>query len=90
MGRSLNTPYRRYDVPVDSDALQRGWDQEQETYLSDREERFAAMLDAVERAVGCQPLVPDLARYPIDHADWVECGLVWHAGADAIVVGVRP
>jgi SAM-dependent methyltransferase len=37
------------------------WDAQQEAYLPDREERFGAMLDAVEAACGSAPRVLDLA-----------------------------
>ncbi|GAA2400574.1 class I SAM-dependent methyltransferase [Streptomyces glaucosporus] len=37
------------------------WDRQQEWYLPDREERFRAMLDAVEALVGPEPKVLDLA-----------------------------
>ena len=45
---------------------QASWDEQQESYLPDREERFAAMLDAVEGVVGTSPRVrnptPDRSR----------------------------
>jgi len=41
--------------------LQQVWDAQQLTYLPDREERFAAMLDAVEAVVGDAPRILDLA-----------------------------
>jgi SAM-dependent methyltransferase len=41
--------------------LQRRWDAQQETYMPDREQRFAVMLDAVEAVVGDAPRVLDLA-----------------------------
>ncbi|MFP8907773.1 class I SAM-dependent methyltransferase [Streptomyces atacamensis] len=40
---------------------QESWDRQQEWYLPDREERFGAMLDAVEALVGTEPKVLDLA-----------------------------
>lgn len=40
---------------------QRSWDQQQEWYLPDREERFRSMLDATEAVVGREPRVLDLA-----------------------------
>ena len=40
---------------------QRRWDDQQRAYLPDREERFTAMLDAVEAACGSAPRVVDLA-----------------------------
>ncbi|RMI36527.1 class I SAM-dependent methyltransferase [Streptomyces triticirhizae] len=40
---------------------QKSWDQQQEWYLPDREERFRVMLDAVEALVGDRPRVLDLA-----------------------------
>jgi SAM-dependent methyltransferase len=46
---------------VDWNELQRRFDAQQETYLPDREQRFAVMLDAVEAAVGDAPRVLDLA-----------------------------
>ncbi|MGW8375084.1 class I SAM-dependent methyltransferase [Streptomyces sp. ODS28] len=42
-------------------AWQRSWDRQQEWYMPDREERFRAMLDAVEAVAGPQPVVLDLA-----------------------------
>ncbi|MGR3934716.1 class I SAM-dependent methyltransferase [Streptomyces sp. BRA346] len=42
-------------------AWQRSWDRQQEWYLPDREERFRAMLDAVEALVGPEPRILDLA-----------------------------
>jgi ubiquinone/menaquinone biosynthesis C-methylase UbiE len=46
---------------MDALELQRRWDAQQETYMPDREQRFAVMLDAVEAAVGDAPRVLDLA-----------------------------
>lgn len=43
------------------DEIQRGWDEQQQAYMPDREERFAAMLDAVEALCGPKPRVLDLA-----------------------------
>ena len=42
-------------------ALQRRWDAQQETYLPDREQRFAAMLDVVEALTRPSPRILDLA-----------------------------
>ncbi|GFH67585.1 class I SAM-dependent methyltransferase [Streptomyces diastaticus] len=42
-------------------AWQISWDQQQEWYLPDREERFRVMLDMVEAAAGPEPRVLDLA-----------------------------
>jgi SAM-dependent methyltransferase len=50
------TPYA-----LDADAWQESWDRQQEAYLPDREERFAAMLDAVAATSGPAPTVLDLA-----------------------------
>jgi trans-aconitate methyltransferase len=51
------TPY-----PIDAEAWQESWDRQQEAYLPDREERFAAMLDAVAVVTeGPAPVVLDLA-----------------------------
>jgi hypothetical protein len=38
------------------ESWQQRWDLQQQAYLPDREERFAAMLDAVEAACGPRPL----------------------------------
>jgi SAM-dependent methyltransferase len=46
---------------MDALELQRRWDAQQDTYMPDREQRFAVMLDAVEAAVGDAPRVLDLA-----------------------------
>lgn len=46
---------------IDAAAWQRSWDQQQAAYLPDREERFAAMLDAVEAVTGPAPAILDLA-----------------------------
>jgi SAM-dependent methyltransferase len=46
---------------MDALELQRRWDAQQETYMPDREQRFAVMLDAVEAGVGDAPRVLDLA-----------------------------
>jgi SAM-dependent methyltransferase len=46
---------------VDWTRLQDEWDAQQETYLPDREQRFAAMLDAVEAVAGDAPRILDLA-----------------------------
>jgi SAM-dependent methyltransferase len=46
---------------MDWESWQQRWDRQQEAYLPDREERFAAMLDAVEAASGPAPRVLDLA-----------------------------
>ncbi len=46
---------------VDWWGWQRSWDGQQEAYLPDREQRFAALFDAVEAAVGTSPRVLDLA-----------------------------
>lgn len=43
---------------------QESWDAQQQAYLPDREERFAAMLDAVEAVAGPAPVVLDLACGP--------------------------
>jgi len=40
---------------------QESWDRQQEAFLPDREERFAAMLDAVEAVAGPAPRILDLA-----------------------------
>lgn len=46
---------------MDAQAWQRRGDDQQTSYLPDREERFAALLDVVEVACGSAPLVLDLA-----------------------------
>lgn len=46
---------------MDWEAWQQRWDAQQRAYLPDREERFTAMLDAVESACGPAPRVLDLA-----------------------------
>lgn len=46
---------------MDWEQWQRSWDAQQEAYLPDREQRFTAMLDAVESACGTSPRVLDLA-----------------------------
>lgn len=46
---------------MDWQQLQRDWDAQQRTYMPDREERFTAMLDAVEAVVGDAPRILDLA-----------------------------
>jgi SAM-dependent methyltransferase len=46
---------------VDWEQLQQEWDAQQEAYMPDREERFAAMLDVVEVVCGSAPRVLDLA-----------------------------
>jgi SAM-dependent methyltransferase len=46
---------------VDWNRVQHEWDAQQETYLPDREQRFAVMLDTVEAAVGTSPRILDLA-----------------------------
>lgn len=48
-------------MSADWEEIQRGWDEQQEAYLPDREERFAAMLDVVEAVCGTKPRVLDLA-----------------------------
>jgi SAM-dependent methyltransferase len=48
-------------VTVDWQRLQQDWDAQQEGYMPDREERFSAMLDAVEAVVGNSPRILDLA-----------------------------
>lgn len=40
---------------VDAAAWQESWDRQQEAFLPDREERFAAMLDAVDAVTGGRP-----------------------------------
>jgi trans-aconitate methyltransferase len=45
---------------MDAIALQRSWDAMQDACILDREDRFAAMLDAVEAAAGAAPRVLDL------------------------------
>lgn len=47
--------------PLDAAAWQDSWDRQQNHYMPDREQRFAAMLDAVEAVVGSAPTVLDLA-----------------------------
>src|SRR4051794_8762635 len=46
---------------MDWESWQQRWDLQQQAYLPDREERFSAMLDAVEAACGPAPRVLDLA-----------------------------
>jgi SAM-dependent methyltransferase len=46
---------------MDWESWQQRWDLQQQAYLPDREERFAAMLDAVEAACGPAPRMLDLA-----------------------------
>ncbi|UED84222.1 class I SAM-dependent methyltransferase [Streptomyces profundus] len=46
---------------TDWSVWQQSWDDQQEWYLPDREERFRVMLDAVEAVVGDRPRVLDLA-----------------------------
>lgn len=46
---------------MDWESWQQSWDAQQQAYLPDREERFAAILDAVEAACGPAPRVLDLA-----------------------------
>ncbi|GAB3747144.1 VOC family protein [Microlunatus parietis] len=46
---------------VDWWAWQRSWDRQQEAFLPDREERLAALFDAVEATAGTEPRVLDLA-----------------------------
>ncbi len=46
---------------MDWTAWQQRWDAQQQAYLPDREERFTAVLDAVEAACGRAPRVLDLA-----------------------------
>ncbi|WP_019546279.1 class I SAM-dependent methyltransferase [Streptomyces sulphureus] len=46
---------------ADWTAWQGSWDRQQEWYMPDREERFRAMLDAVEATAGREPVVLDLA-----------------------------
>jgi SAM-dependent methyltransferase len=46
---------------MDWNRLQQLWDAQQESYMPDREERFAAMLDTVEAVVGTEPRILDLA-----------------------------
>lgn len=48
-------------MSADWEQIQRGWDEQQTAYMPDREERFAAMLDAVEALCGPKPRVLDLA-----------------------------
>ncbi len=49
------------DDGVDWWGWQRSWDGQQEVFLPDREQRFTALFDAVEAAVGTKPRVLDLA-----------------------------
>ncbi|WP_431949210.1 class I SAM-dependent methyltransferase [Nocardia lijiangensis] len=46
---------------MDWELWQRSWDQQQELYLPEREERFRVMMDVVAAAVGRTPHVLDLA-----------------------------
>lgn len=49
-------------MSIDIEAWQESWDRQQEAYLPDREQRFAAMLDVLEAVVdGPAPRVLDLA-----------------------------
>ncbi|MEQ7128916.1 class I SAM-dependent methyltransferase [Actinopolymorpha sp. B11F2] len=48
-------------APADWHSWQRTWDLQQEAFMPDREERFAALLDVVEAARGRHPRVLDLA-----------------------------
>jgi trans-aconitate methyltransferase len=45
---------------MDWEAWQRSWDRQQEAFMPDREERFAALLDVVEAVCGAKPRVLDL------------------------------
>src|SRR5579872_7473573 len=47
--------------PMDHEGWQRRWDAQQELFLPDREDRFAAMLDVVEASGATAPAVLDLA-----------------------------
>lgn len=50
------------DLTLDAAAWQESWDRQQEAYLPDREQRFAAMLEAVDAVVDRKPpVVLDLA-----------------------------
>jgi SAM-dependent methyltransferase len=49
------------EASVDWSRLQREWDAQQESYLPDREQRFAAMLDTVDAVAGESPRILDLA-----------------------------
>lgn len=49
------------DSDVDWWGWQQSWDRQQEAFLPDREQRFAALFEAVEAAVGTAPRVLDLA-----------------------------
>jgi len=46
---------------IDAAAWQDSWDRQQAAYMPDREQRFAAMLDAVEAVTGPTPAILDLA-----------------------------
>ncbi len=46
---------------MDWTGWQQRWDAQQQSYLPDREERFTAVLNAVEAACGRALRVPDLA-----------------------------
>lgn len=46
---------------MDWESWQQRWDAQQQAYMPDREERFTAMVDAVEAACGPAPRVLDLA-----------------------------
>jgi SAM-dependent methyltransferase len=46
---------------MDWNRLQQVWDAQQESYMPDREQRFAAMLDTVEAVVGTELRILDLA-----------------------------
>ncbi|MFD2078844.1 Methyltransferase domain-containing protein [Actinopolymorpha cephalotaxi] len=49
------------EQPARWSSRQTSWDRQQEAYLPDREQRFAALLDVVEATRGEQPRVLDLA-----------------------------
>jgi hypothetical protein len=82
------------DVPVDWDVLQRSWNEQQPTYLLDRDERFAPLLDDVETdpvpGVCVQRNPRGRGTGLLCEPPGIEAGLVWGAGADAVVVGVKP
>jgi SAM-dependent methyltransferase len=46
---------------MDWTRIQQEWDTQQESYLPDREQRYAAMLDTVEAVAGSAPRILDLA-----------------------------
>src|ERR1700723_3207898 len=86
------TDLQELDAAAARDWIDR-WDRQQEVYMADREERFTALIDAVEAAAGRpDPLVLDLGCGPGSLAtrllDRIPAATVIAVDADPVLLAI--